>query len=167
MAEKDTLFKNSIKYNGIFSFEDFYKFCYNWVTDQTGLDVSEDSYTEKIKENGKEIDIEWTCSKKLTDYFKFEMKIKFEIKMLKSIEVMQDSKKIKTNSGEVKATVKGILIKDYDGKFEKSAFTKFMRSIYEKWIIASRVEQFEEKIFGDCDEFLVQSRAWLDLEGKR
>ena len=42
-----------------------------------------------------------------------------------------------------------------------------MRGVYEKWVIPSRIEQFEEKLISDCDEFLSQAKAYLDLEGKR
>jgi len=63
--------------------------------------------------------------------------------------------------------MKGIISKDYDGKFETTAFKKFLRSIYEKWVILSRIEEFEGKIIKDSDEFLSQAKAYLDLEGKR
>ncbi len=63
--------------------------------------------------------------------------------------------------------VTGVLIRDYDGKFETGAFKKFLRSIYEKWVIKARIEQFEMKLIGDCDEFLSQAKAYLDLAGKR
>lgn len=167
MAEKDKIFSSSIKYGGIFSFSDFYQFCYNWLTEETGLDISEDKYSENLKGNEKEIEIEWTCTKKVTDYFKFEVKVKFEIIALTEVEIEQGGAKVKTNKGKVKVIVKGILVRDYDGKFEKDAFRKFLRSIYEKWIITSRINQFEEDLFGDCDEFLGQAKAYLALEGKR
>jgi len=59
------------------------------------------------------------------------------------------------------------LIRDYKGRFEMSAFNKFLRSIYEKWVIVSRVKGFENKIREDSDEFIGQAKAYLDLEGKR
>ena len=62
--------------------------------------------------------------------------------------------------------VKGVLVRDYDGKFESSASRKFYRSVYEKWIIPSRIEEFEEKVAVGCDTFLSQVKAFLDLEGK-
>ena len=61
----------------------------------------------------------------------------------------------------------GVLVRDYNGKFETTAFKKFLRSIYEKWVIASSIEHYEDKIIGACDEFLSQTKAYLDLEGKR
>jgi len=71
------------------------------------------------------------------------------------------------NKGAVEVGIKGTLVRDYKSKFEKTGFHKFLRAIYEKAVIAARVEQFEEKIIKDCDEFLAQSKAYLDLEGKR
>ncbi len=169
MAEKDQIFKSSVKWKGIFPFSEFYKFCHRWLTEETGLGIfSEDKYSEKlVPGNAKEIDIEWTAAKKMTDYFKMEMKIKFEIKAMTEVEVQKEGVKIKSNQGEVKIDVKGFLIKDYDGKFESTAFKKFMRSIYEKWIIKSRIDQFEDKVAEDCDEFFGQAKAYLDLEGRK
>jgi len=167
MAEKDTIFSSKTKYDGIFSFSDFYKFCYEWLRDETGLFISEDKYKEKLSGDSKKIEIEWTGIKNVTDYFRFEVKVKFNILGLKNVEVMQDGKKINTNKGSVEVGIKGILVRDYKSKFEKTAIQKFLRSIYEKTVIPARVEQFEEKLIEDCDEFLSQAKAYLDLEGKR
>lgn len=168
MAEKETIFSSTIKYVGVFSFADFYKFCYEWVKEETGIDpLTETKYEEKLKGDKKEIVVEWEGEKELTDYFRFDAKVKFEIRPLKNIEVVQNGKKIKTNEGDVKLSIKGILVRDYKGKFEMSAFNKFLRSIYEKWVIPARIEEYEGKIAGSCDEFLSQAKSYLDLEGKR
>ncbi len=167
MAEKETVFSSTIKYVGIFSFVDFYKFCYEWIKEEIGMDISETKYEEKLKGDEKEIVIGWEGGKELTDYFRFDAKVKFEIKELKNIEIEQSGKKIKTNQGSVKINIKGILVRDYKGKFEMSAFNKFLRSIYEKWVIPARIEEYEGKIAGKCDEFLSQAKSYLDLEGKR
>jgi len=167
MSEKETIFSSKIKNTGIFSFRDFYKFCHQWLTDEANLSVSEDKYKERLKGNTKDIEIVWTCIRKITDYFMFEVKVKFVIDNLTDVELSQEEAKIKTNKGAVEVEVKGNLVRDYDGKFEKTGFSKFTRGIYEKWVIASRIEQFENKLAGDCDEFLNQAKAWLDLEGKK
>ncbi|MCK4647723.1 hypothetical protein KAT24_02230 [Candidatus Pacearchaeota archaeon] len=167
MAEKDTIFSSKIKYQGIFSFKDFYAFCYDWLTEETNLEIAEDKYSEKISGESKNIDIEWTGIRKLTDYFKFEAKIKFKVIGLAEVEIQEGSTKIKTNKGSVQIDIKGILVRDYEGKFEHTAGKKFLRSIYEKWVIPSRIIEYENKIAGDCDEFLNQAKAYLDLEGKK
>ena len=167
MSEKETIFSSSIKFNGIFSFKDFYSFCFQWLSEEAGQKISEKKYKEKLSGDQKEIEIEWEGKKKITDYFRFDTNIKFEVKQLKEVEITQGKEKIKTNKGEVKIDVKGILVRDYNGKFESSAWKKFLRGIYEKWVIPSRIEQFEDKIVGDCNEFLSQAKAYLDLEGKK
>jgi len=167
MAEKETIFSSKTKYVGILSFKDFYKFCYEWITEEMDIDLSETKYEEKLKGDEKEIIVEWEGEKELTDYFRFDIKVKFEIKGLKTIEIVQSGKKIKTNEGSVKINTKGILVRDYKGKFEMSAFNKFLRSIYEKWVITARIDEYKGKIAGYCDEFLSQAKAYLDLEGKK
>lgn len=168
MAEKEIICSSSIQSTGFFSFPDFYKFCYDWLIEETELLVfSEDKYKEKLVEDKKDIEIKWTATREVTDYFKFQVEVKFDVKGLKNVEVTQDGKKINMNQGRVKVEVKGILVRDYKGKFETNAFYKFWRSIYEKWVIPSRIEQFEEKLAGDCNEFLNQAKAYLDLEGKK
>ncbi len=167
MPEKDTIFSSKIKYTGIFSFKDFYNFCYDWLTQEFILDVAESKYTEKIIGDSKNIDIEWIGERKVTDYFKFEVKIKFKIIELTEVEIQENGIKIKTNKGRVEVDVRGILVRDYEGKFEHTAGKKFLRSIYEKWVIPSRIIEYENKLVEDCDEFLNQAKAYLDLEGKK
>lgn len=167
MAEKQEIFSSGLKYTGIFNLGDFYKWAYDWLADETELDLAEKKYKEKINGDAKELEIEWDGKRKVTDYFQFQIKVSFRILGLIKIELNEGGRKVKANKGQVEMKVKGTLIRDYDGKFEKTATRKFMRSIYEKWVIPSRIEEFEEKLIGDCDEFLSQAKAFLDLEGKR
>jgi len=167
MPEEDTLFSSKIKYKGIFSFKELYLFCYDWLTEETNFLIEEKKYSEKIVGDAKEIKIKWECMRKLTDYFKFLAKVEFHIIGLTEVEIQNGGTKVKTNNGLVELKIKGVLIKDYEGKFEKTATRKFLRSIYEKWVIPARVDEFEDKIIEKCDEFLNQSKAFLDLEGKK
>ncbi len=168
MAESDTIFNSKIKYNGIFDFGEFYQFCYDWLMEETQLDfLAEEKYSEKLEGNGKNIDIEWSGERKMSDFFKTKFKVKFKIINLQKIEVNKGGVKVNTNKGTVEISIKGILVRDYQGKFERNAFQIFLRTSYEKWIIPGRIDQMEGKLFGDCDEFLAQAKAFLDLEGKR
>ncbi len=166
MGEADKIYGSKVKFEGVFNFKDFYKFCYNWLIDETGLEIIEKKYSEKIKGAGKELDIEWNCNKKLSDYFKFDMKVEFKAIAMTDVEINKGGAKIKANKGEVSIKISSKIIRDYDGKFEVSPTQKFIRSIYEKWVIRSRIEAVENKIIGDSDEFLGQAKAFLDIEGK-
>ncbi len=168
MAEKDTIYSSKIKHSGIFSFSGFYKFCYNWLTEDGGYFIVEDTYSEKINGDSKDIDISWKGTRKVTDYFKFEVKVKFKILGLKKVEVTRSNGiKEKTNQGNIELKITGTLIRDYQGKFESSGFQKTLRGFYEKYIMKSRIDEMEDKLIDDCTSFLEQAKAWLDLEGKK
>jgi len=166
MSEKEDIFSSKVKYGEIFNFAEYYKFCHDWLEDE-GYWVVEDKYVEKLKGDAKEIDAEWTCKKKITDYFLFQLKVKFKVINMKKIEINYGGNKINTNKGTVETNLKGTLVRDYEGKFESSAFLKFLRSIYEKWVVPSRVEEFEDKLVDTCNDFLGQAKSYLDIEGKK
>jgi hypothetical protein len=167
MAEEEIVFTSKVKYNGIFSVKDFYLFCHNWLTEEIGLDITEDKYAEKLSGDTKSIDVKWSGKKEITDYFRFDIKVDFIFLGLKKVEITKNGTKFETNSGSVEVKVKGILTRDYKGKFETTPFNKFLRSIYEKWVITSRIEEFQNRIAEDSDEFLTQAKSFLDLEGKK
>jgi len=166
-GEKETIFSSKVKYSGIFPFSDFYKFSYMWLTDEMGLDVIEDKYVEKIKGTSKDIEISWKGSKEVTDYFKYDVGVKIVITGMTDVEVVQDKVKTKMNKGSVEVKISSSLLRDYKGKFERSGFQKFLRSIYEKWVIPSSIGEYSDKLVSASDEFLSQVKAYLDLEGKR
>lgn len=165
--EKETVFSSQITYHGIFSFKDFYRFCYDWLTEEIGMQIIEDKYSEKLAGDEKNIEVRWRCEKKITDYFRFDATVTFNVSSLKKIEITNGGQKVETNKGGISIKIEGILVRDYLGKFETSAFNKFLRGVYEKWVITSRLEEFKERIINDSDEFLLQGKAYLDLEGKR
>lgn len=167
MAEQEEIFVSQIKSTGMFSFKDYYKFCYAWLTEETELDLAEKKYKEKLAGDTKTIQVKWEGEKKVTDYFKYIIKVEFFLTNMKKVEVQKGNAKLVMDKGAIKTIVKGTLARDYDGKFEGSAFRKFMRSIYDKWVIPSRIDQMEDKLAGKCDEFLNQAKAYLDLEGKK
>jgi len=167
MVEKEVIFGSKIKNTGPVNFKEFYRFCYDWLTDESNLIVIEEKYVEKISGDIKAMDIVWTGFRKITDYFKFEIKVTWRITNMREIEIVKDGKKVKMNDGAVEIKVKGTLIRDYESKFEQSAFKKFLRGVYEKWVIPSRIEQYEDKLIEDADEFLDQAKAYLDLEGQK
>ncbi len=167
MGEKKEVFSSKVKYIGVANFKDFYKFCFEWLEEETGLGVKETKYIEKVAGDSKEVEFEWEGSRAFTDYFKFNAKIKFRILQLQNVEIQQEGKKIKTNSGNFEIKMTGTLERDYDGKFVSSALKKFMRGVYDKYIIPSMVDQFEDVIATKSSEFLEQAKAYLSLEGRK
>jgi hypothetical protein len=162
MAEKNTVFKEAIKHKGYWNFADLYGFCFDFLKDE-GYTIKEKAYTEKIGGAGKEIIIEWDCSKKVTDYFKNHIKVDWHILGMKDTEVERDGKKENTNKGEVKITIEGMLEKDYEDKWENKALWKFLRGIYEKYVIRTTIDQYEDRLIDVTVKFVGELKAFLQL----
>jgi len=165
MPEKDKIISNKVKQDGVFDFKEFYKFCYTWLSDE-GYFVSEDKYAEKIIGDAKEIEIKWVAERKISDYFKFQIKIEWFITGMKNVEVEKMGKKVKMNKGTVEIKAAGYLIKDYEARWETSGFMKFLRGIYDQYLIKARIESYEDKLVGEIDDFLGEIKSFLMLEGK-
>lgn len=165
MSEQDNIYETRVKYAGIFDFKDVYSLVYEWLKD-FGYFVIEEEYSEKIRAEGKEIEIRWQCTRKVTDYFRFIIKIRWSISGLVEVEIPKDGKKIKANKGSLDIKFSAILERDWQHKYEVSPFHKFLRAIYEKYIIPNRIEQMEGKITEEVLDIVNNLKAYLALEAK-
>jgi len=166
MSEKDKIFTEKVKQTGLMDFRELYRFCYSWLTDNNYF-VTEKVYSEKVQPNGKDVDIEWFAFKKVSDYFRFIVTAKWRLVALVQVEVEKDGKKIKMDKAIFEIIINGILEKDYENKWSENAFYSFLRSIYEKYLVKGRVEQYEDKLAEECEEMIAQIKAFLALEGKK
>jgi hypothetical protein len=166
MPKKD-VFESKIKSTGPFNFREFYNFCFDWLGDETNLIVVEEKYIEKNSGDSKGIEAAWTAFRKITDYFKYQVSVTWRVIDLHNVEYEKKGKKIKTNFGTVQIKIKGTVFRDYEGKFQDSPFNAFLNKIYEKWVIKSRIEHYEDKLIAECDEFLDQAKAFLAAEAQK
>ena len=109
--EKETVFSSQITYHGIFSFKDFYRFCYDWLKEEIGMQIIEDKYSEKLSGDSKNIEVRWRCEKKITDYFRFDATVTFIVNSLKKIEITNGGQKVETNKGMISIKIEGILVR--------------------------------------------------------
>ena len=167
MTDKDTLCKEIFKHKGIEKFTDFYNFMYNWLFDEDYM-IIEKTYSEKISGNSKDLEIKWECKKPLTDYFRSSIEIVTKVRGLKDIEIEIDGKRKKTNEfGEIEVTMKGVLEKDYQGKWETSRTHKVLKEIYTKYVIPSRTEEMQIKVVKTLQDLKEQMKAFFNLTGRR
>lgn len=165
MGEEKTIFEQTIKNKGLFSYTELYTFCYNWFKNENYL-LSEDEYVEKVS-GAKEVQIKWKAKKKITDYYQHIIDVKWHILGMSEVEVEENGKKIKTNKGDLKIVVKGILKRDYEETWDKQPFYKFLRGIYDKYIMRTTTEEYEDMLFAKSLRFVEDTKAFLNLEGKR
>jgi len=165
MAEKKEVYKQKLKQKGYWNYADLYSFCFDWLNEE-GYNVKEKEYVEKLSSFGKEISLNWEASKSVTDYFKNVIEVKWHILGMKDAEVEQDGKKVSTNKGEVSIVIQATLVRDYEDRWENKPIWKFLRGIYEKYVIRTTVDEYAEDLEDKAKEYLKDIKAFLQISGR-
>ena len=84
-----------------------------------------------------------------------------------TVEVERNGKKIKMNKGNFEIKITSTLIKDWGGTWDANPFQKFMRGIYDRFIIEGRIKQYDIKVFTDMEKLAEQTKAFLAIEGMK
>jgi hypothetical protein len=167
MVELDKLFATKVKHTGVFDFKETYRILYEWFIDN-GYDLNEKTYKEVIGAgNAKEIEIEWDAIRKVSDYFRFQIKGAWHIIGMTSVEVEIDGVKQKMNKGQFEIEFKAILQKDYEEQWTGRPFIKFLRTIYDRYLVRERVEKYEMTLIEDLNKVVEECKAYLALTGRR
>ena len=166
MAEKEYLIKEKFDHSGIFDFKGFYSYAYSWFQDE-GYGVIEDKYSEKVSGNSRDIKVDWSTSRKLSDYFQIEMRIKFEVSGLTDVEVEIDNQRKQMNKGKISVEVKALLNKDPESKWDANPVTRFLRDLYDKYVIPKRVYDMRNTVIEDVTSFKEELKAYLEVMGRR
>jgi hypothetical protein len=166
MAERDVILREKVTYTGICDFKGLYMFAWNWFKDEL-YGVDEVRYVEKVTGNAKDLDIEWRAVRPVSDFFKIDIRVTFEVRGLSDVEVEIDGVKKQMNKGKVDVSLRGTLVRDPDSKWDRSPWYKFFREIYSKYVVPGRVFDMKLKVQKDVQVFKDEVKAYLDLMGKR
>ncbi|MEM3074666.1 MAG: hypothetical protein QW727_01865 [Candidatus Pacearchaeota archaeon] len=166
MSEKDKVKEQKVKWKGIFDFKEIYQFMYRRLNEE-GYSVEEQKYQEEVKGDEKDIEITWVATKNISDYFKNEIKLSFRILGLKKIEAEKNGKRIKTNEGGFEVKITGSLVKDYENRWENNPTMKFLRGVYDKYIVEGTINRYKRNIVNDIDDLTENTKAFLTIEGKK
>jgi len=162
MAQKNTVFEQTLKQKGYWKYTDIYNFAFEWLKDH-GYKIKEKKYTEKVSPNGKEIELEWEASKKVSDYLKFIISLKWHILGLKDAEIERGGKKESTNKGELKIKFESETEKDYEKRWEDNPFWKFLRGIYDKYVIRTTIEEYENRLIKESNDYVKEIKSFLQM----
>ena len=162
MTQKKLVYKEKLTQVGYWDYNEVYNMLFGWLKDQ-GYTLAENAYKEKLSGNGKEIIILWEAKKKITDYFLYKIELDWHILGMKDAEVEIDGKKTKTNKGELEITFKGSIVKDYEKRWEDKPIHKFLRGIYEEYIIRKTIDEYEDDLEDQTKEMITDLKAFLRI----
>ena len=85
---------------------------------------------------------------------------------MKKIKVKKEDREVTMDSGTIEIKFEAVLVKDYENRWENNAFLKFSRGIYDRYIIRTRIDDSELKLFQEVSEIVAQTKSFLALEGQ-
>lgn len=146
-----------LKWGGNIDVGDFYSKLKLWLFNQGYGDemknFKEVKYLQRIKADGKEIDVKWVGEKNINDYFANMITITMSITRMRDAEVMINERKVKMNNANIEIKLTADLIKNRAGKWDKESF---MKKMYENFVIKDKIEQNKiglyQKIYSLHDE---------------
>ena len=166
MVQKDQIIEEKLAHSGVFDFAAFYSFAHSWFKEEK-YGVIEEKYSEKVTGDARTLSIEWAATKDYDDYFKFEIKVYMDVKDMTDVQVEIDGVKKKMNKGTIEMKIRGTLVKDYESKWDPSPITRFLRDVYNKYVIPQKTEDMKNLLQNKARVFKEEIKAFLELEGKR
>lgn len=164
MGEKEDIYSNAkIEWVGIIDLGVFYQKLQEWLKVKK-YSTSEKRYVEKIKPNGKQMEIVWNCTKGEGPddwkYFKFEININFLLIGVTDAEIEKNGKRLKLNKIDATITLSSTMEKDAENKWKDKPFWK---SIYETYIIGQQIEDAKIQCYKDTTALIEEIKRYFDL----
>ena len=162
MSQKDFIASGiKVKQTGVFSLDELYQLLYRWF-ELYGYDFQEEEYRDIDKGGKKNLEIRWYAEKKIDDYIKYVIKVSMMVLGMEDVEVEEEGVKRKTSKGTVEFRFDAFLLKDYEGAWE-GGIMKFLREVYDKFVIKGRIESLEGELQGELYKFMDEVKAFLNM----
>jgi hypothetical protein len=154
-----------IKHKGIFDFNGIINEIGSWFNKHK-YDWYQKGHSQKPTPDGGYFEGEWVAEKEVTEYVKFKISVLIWLRGLQDIAIEKDGKTIKMNKGNIEITFNASMVKDYAGTFrnkkgEETEFLKFVRELYEKYVIKSKLSDFEDKVEDEGKDLIEHIRKHL------
>ncbi len=150
-----------VKQVGVFDLTELYLLLYKWF-ELYGYDFQEQEYRDIEQAGKKNLEIRWYAEKKVDDYVKFVIKVSMLILRMEDIEVESEGMKVASKKGTVEFRFDAYLEKDYENRWEGGPM-KFIREVYDKFIIKGRIEALEGELQGELYKFIDEIKAFLNM----
>lgn len=144
--------------DAVFNMRDLYKHIRSWL-DSHSYVTFEKEYRDWMKESGRSAKIKLAPWRKADDYIRFHIDIKISFNDLKEVE----TKSGVLNKGEVVIKFESYLEKDYENKWESNFMARFMRSLYDHFFIADRIDKYKKELQDDTYDIFNEVKAFLGI----
>ena len=130
-GDKDPLGRTVLKQRGNLDFQKVYASIKDWFNAHD-YDINEKDYTHTVRGHGDEYKMNIIGDKDINSYVNFH------------IDIMIFAPEIKKDSGNMRMSIEPSLDLDYRGYFNKNSFTRFLKYVYNNYIIYKKIKTYYE-----------------------
>lgn len=164
MSEKLIVGKElKVKWVGIFDLNNLYrkmKFFLEWngYGPEKGM---EKSYIERIKPNGKQVEIKWVTEKEFSNYVTAVIEVTFFVIGLESVEIEKEGKKLKTKKGDIEMRFTAYLVLNASNKWKDDSY---YNKVYKKFILKKNIDGYKIDLYDDLYELHDEVKSYLTMQ---
>ncbi len=147
-----------LSYQGVFDFKQLVAMLKQFFK-RYNYDITEKAYEEKPKGDLKNTVIKWDTDRKLDDYNKAVVKVEMNLSDYK--EGYVDGSKIV--DGNFKFKINAEMERDYDDKWQKSAYKKFFRAVYEKFVTGEKQKSVDNSVKDLVENLKKEVKQYLKI----
>jgi hypothetical protein len=148
-----------IQHTGVLDFDGLYKSLAGWFKKQR-YNFAELDYKEFRERGGHHLHIKWEGKRMVTDYVKYVIEVTLQLNNFTDVKV----KGRQRVNGEVKMKIIGFLEKDYEDRWSKKSWIKFIREVYDKFVGGSHLKEMQEELRGEMRLLRGDMKAFLNLQ---
>ena len=169
MGDKHKIIAKKFTYEGLFDFKDMFRIMDVWQRDKF-YDKFEKRIEQYTNPDGtKHMEYEFTPWKKVTDYFKFTLKIEVWGINIKDVQVTVNGKKKTVQQGRVDFKFTGYLVQDYQDVWtsEKKPIQEFIREIWDRYVTVYTTNKYEKMMVDHVNDLANTIQAYLNMHQYR
>lgn len=142
----------------VFEMDELYNVAKQWCK-LNRYSLYEKAIEQEVTPDGKEEMIKWIIERKVDNHMKFQIRIIFKINGI-NVNVKKKGKAVK---GGISFDVDSWVEVDYDKDWDESPLFKFMRDIYNRFILGDKYDKYSDLLKKDTHDVYNELRAFLDL----
>ena len=123
-------YPDQIKYAGVVDFEGLYRMMIGWFKER-----KYDFYGTLYKDKPPELELEWTATRKIDEFYKHKIKTTFHLYDVKEVEAIKDGVKKKMIYCRIVITFEPTLMWDWQKKWKGNVFMDMLFRFYFKNVI--------------------------------
>jgi len=163
MAERKIVFQDkTLNFKGMFDLKGLFRTINTFLAEHRYEPFENKNYQE-VYEDGKKVVFELLPYRKITDYYRLEIRVWAVFERLKDVEVEIKGVKQKLLKGDANFTFDATLITDYENRWEGRGVYFFFRSLIDKFIYKGYTDQYETAVTKDVRDLMEEIRAYLNM----